>query len=298
MDSTTENATVQASTATPSLLSAATKLGKVGLIVSNLQRSLQFYSGVIGLQVLTRSEDFVLLGVAAENLVLLELEQRQGVRPLIGKRLGLYHSALLLPSRADLSSFAEHLQALGIRAGMSDHLVSEAFYLEDPDRLTIEVYADRNRKEWVWHNGEIAVATQPLNLGQLLDLPHQSWAGVPRGSTMGHIHLYVGDVRQAEQLYHQGLGMNVRSRGLPGALFLAAGDYHHHIGLNTWAGNVSVASETDARLSIWELKAGPADLSTMSDRMLSSGWRFLNEATFVDPWGIAMRLVADERPSS
>lgn len=223
---------------------------------------------------------------------MLELEQREGVRELTGKRLGLYHFALLLPSRADLSSFAEHLQTAGVRAGMSDHLVSEAFYLEDPDGLEIEVYADRDSKEWLWQNGEIAVATRPLDFRKLLKNPHQPWAGMPLGSTLGHIHLYIGDVLRAEQLYHHGLGMNVRSRSFPGALFLAAGEYHHHVGLNTWAGNVPVASETDARLSIWELQVPSPDLISLSDRMLSNGWRLLENATFVDPWGIALRLVA------
>ena len=285
------NGTMQSSAA-PRLLFAATKLGKVGLIVSDLQRSLEFYAGVIGLQILARSESSVQLGVAVENRILLELEQREGVRELTGKRLGLYHFALLLPSRADLSSFAEHLHALGMRVGMSDHVVSEAFYLEDPDGLTIEVYADRNPEGWVWHAGELAVATRPLNLRKLLDLAHQPWAAVPSGSTVGHIHLHVGDLHRAEELYLQGLGMNVRSRGFPGALFLAAGDYHHHIGLNTWAGNVAAASEADARLSIWELQVPPTDLTAMSDRMLLSGWRLLDNATFVDPWGITVRLVA------
>ncbi len=292
MQSTMEYRTTQSSPAAPSLLSAATKLGKVGLIVSDLDRSLQFYSEVIGLQILNRSERSVQLGVAADNRVLLELEQRKGVRALTGKRLGLYHFALLLPHRADLSSFAEHLQAVGIRYGMSDHLVSEAFYLEDPDGLQIEVYADRNRTEWVWHAGEIAVAVEPLNLRKLLNVPHQPWAGVPRGSRVGHIHLYIGDVHRAEQLYHRGMGMNVSSRGLPGSLFVAAGDYHHHVGLNTWAGNVAPASETDARLSVWELQVPPTDLIGITDRMLSSGWQLLDNATFVDPWGIAVQLVA------
>ena len=292
MEPTTQNDTMPSSATRP-LLFGATKLGKIGLIVSDLRPSLEFYEKVIGLEVLARSENFVQLGVAIENRILLELEQREGVGELTGKRLGLYHFALLLPSRRDLSSFAEHLQALGMRAGMSDHLVSEAFYLEDPDGLTIEVYADRNPEEWVWHAGEITVATRPLNLRRLLDLEHQSWAGVPSGSTIGHIHLHVGALDHAEKLYVQGLGMNVRSRGLPGALFLAANNYHHHLGLNTWAGNVPAASETDARLSFWELQVPSTDLMAMTNRMLSSGWRLLDHATFVDPWNIAVRLVAD-----
>ena len=292
MNSTMEDRGLQLATAATPLLSAATKLGKVGLIVSDLQRSIEFYAEIIGLQILARSESSAQLGVAVENRILLELEERKGVRELTGKRLGLYHFALLLPSRADLSSFAEHLQASGVRAGMSDHLVSEAFYLEDPDGLQIEVYADRNQEDWLWHDGEIAVAAQPLDLRKLLNHRHQPWAGVPLGSTIGHIHLYIGDVSRAEQLYHYGLGMNVRSRSFPGALFLAAGEYHHHIGLNIWAGNVRTASETEARLSFWELHLPPTDLIAMSDRMPLSGWRSLNDVTFVDPWGNALRVIA------
>ena len=292
MNSTMENRRLQLATAATPLLSAATKLGKVGLIVSDLQRSLEFYAEIIGLQILARSESSAQLGVAVENRILLELEERKGVRKLTGKRLGLYHFALLLPSRADLSSFAEHLQASGVRAGMSNHLVSEAFYLEDPDGLQIEVYADRDREDWLWQDGEIAMATQPLDLRKLLNHPHQPWAGVPLGSTIGHIHFYIGDVSRAERLYHYGLGLNVCSRSILGALFLAAGKYHHHVGLNTWAGNVPTASETDPRLSLWELQVPSTDLIALSDRMLSSGWRLLENSTFVDSWGSALRLVA------
>ncbi|WP_263385761.1 VOC family protein [Granulicella arctica] len=296
MLSTPENGTMPTHNGRSSLLSAVTRLGKVGLIVSDLQRSLEFYSEVIGLQILARSEGLVQLGVAAEHRVLLELESGDGVRALTGKRLGLYHFALLLPSRADLSSFAEHLQAAGIRAGMSDHLVSEAFYLGDPDGLQIEVYADRDPQQWLWEGDEIAVATQPLNLGELLSQPHPLWAGVPPGSTIGHIHLYIGDIPRAEQLYRHGLGMNVRARGFPGALFLAAGKYHHHIGLNTWAGNVPAASKTEARLSTWELQVQPSELISLCERLVSTGWKLSENTSFLDPWGIVLKVTALSEP--
>lgn len=187
MTGTMEDRGLQPTAAALPFISPATKLGKVGLIVSNFQRSLEFYADIIGLQILARSERSAQLGVAAENRILLELEERVGVRRLTGKRFGLYHFALLLRSRADLSSFAEHLQSAAVRAGMSDHLVSEAFYLEDPDSLQIEVYADRDREGWLRHDGEIAVATEPLNLRKHLSHRHQPWAGAPLGSTIGHI---------------------------------------------------------------------------------------------------------------
>lgn len=273
----------------PFQLSGSASLGAVGLIVSDRQRSLDFYAGVIGLNVLAQTGTSAQLGLAAEGRVLFELEQRPGVQPLVGKRLGLYHAALLLPSRADLASFAEHLQSRRIRAANSDHLVSEAFYLDDPDGLTLEVYADRERRLWPWQGEELAAAVLPLNLVKLLATPHGSWKGVPAGSSVRHIHLYIGDLRAAEKLYHRGLGLTVRTQRFPGALFLAAGDYH--VGLNTWAGAVSAASERDPRLSRWELQVPQGQISALVEQMSAYGWQLGTEQTFVDPWGIRLQLI-------
>ncbi len=279
-------------TAEPFQLSGSAGLGAVGLIVSDLQRSLDFYAGVIGLDVLTQAGTSAQLGVAAEGRVLLRLDQRPGVRPLVRRRMGLYHIALLLPSRAALAGFAEHLHRRGIYAASSDHLVSEAFYLGDPDGLTIEVYADRERHLWPWKGEELAVATLPLNLANLFAVPHNPWKGIPHGSFMGHIHLYIGDLKAAEKLYRHGLGMTVRTQGFPGALFLAAGDYHHHVGLNTWAGSVPAASENDPRLSLWELQVPQGEVSALMEQMSGSGWHLGTNQTLVDPWGIALQLIS------
>lgn len=273
-----------------SLLLESVSVGRVGLIISDLQRSLDFYAGVIGLDVLTQTPRSAQLGLASENHILLEVEQRLGVRPLRSKRLGLYHTALLLPSRAALASFAEHLYRRGIRAGSSDHLVSEAFYLDDPDGLTMEVYADREREVWPWRGKELAVATLPLNLAHLFVTPHTPWKGVPRDASMGHIHLYIGDLKRADQLYRHGLGLNVKTQSFPGALLLAAGDYHHHVGLNTWAGSVPPASKEDARLSWWELCVPDQQLSALREQMTASGWQIGREGALVDPWGISLQL--------
>ncbi len=272
-------------------ISGLASLGAVGLIVSDLQRSLDFYAGVIGLDVLAQDGMSAQLGVAPEARVLVELEHRPGVRPLVGRRLGLYHAALLLPSRAALASFAEHLQRRRIPAAGSDHLVSEAFYLNDPDGLTVEVYADRERRLWPWNGKELAVATLPLPLADLLQTPHTPWKGVPRGSSMGHVHLYVGDLQAAAQLYRRGLGMTATTQGFPGALFLAAGDYHHHVGLNTWAGAVPPASKTDPRLSRWELQLPQEHVSAAMEQMSATGWQLGTNQTFVDLWGIVLQLV-------
>ena len=272
-------------------LSNSAYLGAVGLSVSDLQRSLSFYAGVIGLDVLTQVGSSAQLGVAGEGRVLLELDQRPGTHPLVSKRLGLYHTALLLPSRAALASFAEHMHQRGIHVAGSDHLVSEAFYLSDPDGLTIEVYADRDRHLWPWNGKELRVATLPLNLQSLLATPHGLWKGVPLGSSMGHIHLYIGDLQVAERLYRRGLGMTVRTQGLPGVIFLVAGDYHHHVGLNTWAGSVPAASENDARLASWELRVPQDKVTGLGEQMVNFGWHLMTDHMFVDPWGIALQLI-------
>ena len=286
----TDPQTKRAFDTTPFSLSSAARLGKVGLIVSNLERSLGFYRDVIGLDVLFQEKRFAQLGLSTEGRALLELKEEHGVRPLAEKRLGIYHFALLLPSRADLSSFAEHIGDRGIRAGMSDHRVSEAFYLSDRDGLQLEVCADRDSSDWLTEAGELAVTVQPLNLRNLLGEPHRTWIGVPAGSIVGHIHFYVGDVLEAERLYGSGLGMNVRTRSLPGALFVAAGKYHHHVGLNTWAGKVPAATRTESRLSAWELEVPGEQLSELQHSLLASGWRHHSGTKFVDRWGIALRL--------
>ncbi len=266
------------------------KVGAAGLIVSDLGRSLDFYAGVIGLDVLSQTAASAQLGVAVDQTMLLELEQRPGVRPLRSKRLGLYHTAFLLPSRAQLASFAENLSRRGIRAGSSNHLVSEAFYLVDPDGLEIEIYADRARSQWPWRGSELDAAVLPLDRRDLLETPHSPWVGMPGGTIMGHIHLYVGDLEKADRLYRSGLGMNLRTRSIPGALFLAAGDYHHHLGLNTWAGQVPPATDSDARLAWWSLNIPEKERSSLQEKLLQFGWLLRPDHSFADPWGIALRF--------
>ena len=266
-------------------------MGRVGLIVSDVQRSLEFYAGVIGIHVLSQTPHFVQLGVAEENRVLLELEQRPDVRPLRRKRLGLYHIALLLPSRAALTSFANHLSQREIYAGSSDHLVSEAFYLRDPDGLELEVYADRARNVWPWRDEQLEMATLPLNFADLFSTPHTAWKGVPPGTSIGHMHFYIGDLKRAERIYREGLGMNVRTQGFPGALFLAAGDYHHHVGLIP--GPVPCLPPPRQTLASGGGSCVPdRQLSALQRQMRASGWQPGPEGALVDPWGISVRLTS------
>lgn len=244
---------------------------------------------------------FVQMGAAGSDAVLLEIEELPGVRPLDGRRvLGLYHFAVLLPSRLDLSAFIRHLRRAGVEAGSADHLYSEALYLVDPDGLTVEVYADRPREEWTCRDGELVTGVEPLRLAELLRLePRRPWTGAPAGTTVGHVHFFIGDLERAAVFYCDGLGMDKKTWSFPGALFVSAGGYHHHAGLNTWAAGSPVASRNDPRLLFWELMVqGGEDRDAALASLAAQGYPVTPEAgefSVADPWGIVMSLVTEDR---
>ncbi len=281
-------------------LPASARVGRVRLAVSHVQRSVAFYTEIIGLSVLRQRADFATLGVGENGRVLLELEEVAGVQPITrGTRLGLYHTAILLPSRADLSSFVEQARRLGVPFGAGDHAVSEAIYLVDPDGLSVEVYADRNRGSWTIRNGEIVTGTAALDLGGLLAAPHEPWRGVPAGTVMGHIHFYVGDMDQGTRFYHHGLGMNIMTSVFPGALFVAAGGYHHHVAFNIWAAGSPQAAQTDARVLFWELLLpDEKEVIRVAASLATAGWQASasdnGDRMISDPWGINVLLSADQ----
>lgn len=213
-----------------------TYVGHVRIKVQDLQRSLQYYQEVIGFQILERTDTSAKLTTDGKSSVL-SLEQPDNALPKEGKTTGLYHFALLLPSRSDLANIVRHFAQLGIRIGSSDHLVSEALYLSDPDGNGIEIYADRPASVWSWVNEEVQMAVDPLNFEDLLaENPQASWTGLPADTVMGHIHLHVSELKKTEEFYTKGLGFEVVNRFGTRALFISTGKYHHHIGLNTWNG--------------------------------------------------------------
>jgi catechol 2,3-dioxygenase len=278
-------------------LPADAQLGVVRLCIANLDRSLRFYRDVIGLNVMSASLHQARLGAHGDDRVLLELREQSGVRP-VPKRglLGLYHFALLLPSRGDLGRFVRHHGALGTPFGAADHSFSEATYLVDPDGLTIEVYADRPRDTWTVRAGEYAAVSDPLDVEDLVGSGgERSWAGVPRGSVIGHVHLYVGDLDAAAAFYHAALGLDRTIWSFPGALFMAAGGYHHHVGTNTWAGSAPVATAADARLEEWELVVPEIGVVAAAARSLQAGGYAVarvgdNAVVARDPWNITVRI--------
>jgi len=280
-----------------------TRLGRVRLQVGELVRSLAYYERVLGLRVLEQANGGVVLGAHDDDRPLVELRELRGARPVPRRgRIGLYHFAILLPDRPALGRFLAHLEQLGAYAGMSDHFVSEAIYLTDPDGLGIEVYADRPRSTWKNHDGQLVMTTVPLDVESVLHAATEStsgalWRGMPPGTTIGHVHLHVGDLESAAAFYHAGLGFDKTVWNYPGALFLSAGGYHHHLGTNTWAAGAPPAGPDDARLLEWEVVVPSGSDAADAARSLTSaeGAVATDGADWLgtDPWGTVVRIRAD-----
>lgn len=211
-----------------------TYTGEVHLNVLDLTRSIQFYKEVIGFKVLEEASNKAVL-TADGKIPLLVIEQPEHVTPKEAHKAGLYHFALLLPKRADLGAIIKHFIQHQVRIGASDHLVSEALYLSDPDGNGIEIYTDRDPAVWSWDNEQVAMSTDPLDGESIIaESGDQVWDGLPTGTVMGHVHLHVAHLPETETFYNA-LGFEVVTN-YPQALFMSNGKYHHHIGLNTWNG--------------------------------------------------------------
>jgi catechol 2,3-dioxygenase len=214
-------------------LPAATAIGQVGLTVSDLGRAVGYYTGAIGLTPLEHSSTEVVLGTGETPLV--HLVEEPGVTPSVGYT-GLFHIALRVPQRADLARWLAHAAASRVPlGGMSDHFVSEAIYLTDPDGHGIEIYADRPRE--VWEGRVSEMSTLALDVESLfgeISTPPPPFEGMPPGTDMGHVHLKVADVAESVAFYRDVLGFDLMTTYGAQAAFLSAGGYHHHIGANTW----------------------------------------------------------------
>jgi catechol 2,3-dioxygenase len=218
-------------------LPAETTLGPVRLRVADLDRASAFYARAVGLHPLERSAGEVHLG-PAPGRTLVELVAAEGAPARPRGATGLFHLAILVPGRAELARALHRVAEAGWAfTGASDHLVSEALYLDDPEGNGIEIYRDRPREEWRTDaDGQLEMATLPLDLdGVIAALPRDAAdEGMDPATTMGHVHLQVRDIPEAEGYYADALGFAPTVRGYPGALFVSAGGYHHHLGLNTW----------------------------------------------------------------
>lgn len=216
---------------------SATYAERIQLRVANLERALRFYQDALGFKIFEQDQSRAKLSADGQNTIL-SLVQPADVIPKQERRAGLYHFAILLPERSDLARLVHNLVRQGIRFGSADHLVSEAIYFEDPDGNGIEVYSDTDPTTWVWNPDGVEMATIPLDFDDLLkDAADASETfKLPAKTIIGHIHLHVSHLDEAEKFYTEGLGFEIATRFRDSALFLSTSKYHHHIALNIWNG--------------------------------------------------------------
>ena len=273
-------------------------VGAIGLVARNLDLLAGYYQKLLGLTMLERSDRMARLGVAGVTLI--EIEHRPSAKPDDPREAGLYHTAFLMPTRADHARWILHIAKNRIPiTGASDHGVSEAFYLDDPEGNGIEVYNDRPQDRWQRQDGLIVMNTKQLDVEAILrevDPANADYAAAPEGLRIGHIHLRVGNVEQAESFYRGVIGLDLtRRRG--GATFMSSGGYHHHVGANVWHSDGASRREAGrAGLAWYSLEAsGAAAINTIGGRVRAAGApldpiaRGLETA---DPWGTRIRLVA------
>jgi catechol 2,3-dioxygenase len=283
-----------------------TTLGAARLIVADLQRSVAFYTDVLGFTLAEgmAANGEAVLAVADDPTPVLWLDEHQGARRKPARSTGLYHVAILTPSRPDLARSLYHLAVSRYPlSGASDHLVSEALYLSDPDGNGLEIYRDRPRDEWPREGDQLLMDSIALDLEALLsegatDTTTRPWTGLATGTRVGHIHLHVAHLAPAVAFYRDIIGLDVMIQLAGSAAFMSAGGYHHHLGLNTWAGVGAPQPPADAvGIRMWDIiLPTPADVDAVAARLEPTGAAFEREASGAivtrDPSGNAVRLTA------
>ena len=253
-------------------------ISRVGLKARDAERLSAFYRSVIGLEELSREGGTISLG--AKGRPLLSIEADTAARPDDPKSAGLFHTAFLLPSRADLGRWINHAMASGTGIeGASDHLVSEALYITDPEGNGIEIYADRPRESWKKDGDNVAMATHRLDMqGVVASVPagDAGWIGAPANTVIGHVHLRVGDPATAEAWWRDELGFDTMARYGPSAVFMSSGGYHHHIGANSWH-SAGAAQRDASRTGLGWVELRSSDAVQAEERR--------------DPWGTVIRTV-------
>ncbi len=227
---------ITARTAAARALPPSTRIAHARVRVSNLENAVSFYRDLVGLTVISTDGKTSILSASAGKDPVLYLAQDSNAAPRNPRAPGLFHLALLYPERKDLAlAFKRLYEQRWPFQGFADHGVSEALYLSDSDGNGIELYIDRPRRTWPYRDGELEMITESLDVDDLLsELPSPAISTSGSGASIGHMHLQVSDLGKAERFYHAVLGFDITQRNFPGALFMSAGGYHHHIGVNTW----------------------------------------------------------------
>jgi catechol 2,3-dioxygenase len=270
-------------------------IGAVGLTVRDLDDVAAFYRDVIGLTMIERTAGVARLG--AGGVAFLELEERRDARPDDTRTAGLYHTAFLMPTRADLARWV--LQMASNRTpitGASDHFVSEAIYLDDPEGNGVEVYSDRPAEKWCWEDKLIAMTTDQLDFEDLVRAANTtSYDGAPDGLRIGHVHLRVGDVAAAERFYREGIGLDL-TRRRHGASFMSSGHYHHHVAGNVWH-SAGAGRRDDERAGLAWFSIESDDAAALAGRLQAAGFATVPRAKGLeasDPWGTRVRIVPQQ----
>ncbi len=276
------------------MTAAPMRIGTVRLKVRDLETVSAFYRQVLGLDVIETGTGRAVLGTG--DTALLELEGNAALLPPDPRQAGLFHTAFLLPTRADLARWLAHVAETRVPLqGASDHIVSEALYLADPEGNGIEVYADRPQALWRTPSGAVRMATDPLDLQDLLRTAEGTeWSGFPAGGRIGHVHLQVGDTEAADRFYRDILGFDIATR-YPGASFYGSGGYHHQLAGNVWnSRRAGMRPDGMAGLDTVEiLVRDPQDAAAIAARAEASGIPLDDHPgglTLHDPWGTRIDL--------
>jgi catechol 2,3-dioxygenase len=273
------------------------RIGMATLRVRNLDLVADYYRDAIGLTVMQRTATGARLG--AGGVPLLDLSLRAGAPAEARNAAGLYHTAFLMPTRKDLARWLVHAAKNKIPlSGFADHLVSESVYLDDPEGNGIEVYADRAPETWKWDGGSVAMATDQLDINGLLaltDTRTTNYAKAPDDLRIGHMHLRVGDLEQADRFYGGAIGFDP-TRKRSGAAFLSSGRYHHHLGINVWqSAGAGPRDDTATGLAWFSLEVAAQEiLVAQGERLRQAGAQAVaitNGIETTDPWGTKVRLI-------
>ena len=271
---------------TTSLLSDTLKLAPSELFVADLKNMTMYYKDFVGLEILESSKDSVLLG--QNHVGIIKLISKPKLTHAGPREAGLFHNAIVFDSRGELSRVAGNLIAAIPQSfsGTGDHLVSEAFYFNDPENNGVELYFDRPRDTWQWHNGHVMMDT--LYIDPIEYIQTYSSDRTSQDKKLGHVHLKVGDVQEARKFYIDLLGFNVTAY-VPGALFVSIGGYHHHIGLNSWMSTGAGIRTPSLGLSEVTITLGNENnVSNLAKRLEAAKHTFTyknGKIRVADPWG-------------
>ena len=290
-----EAGTMPAAAALPYGVTTAAHIKSAALRVRDLPGMSRYYQDTLRLQVLAESADEVMLGVANEPLLYLTSIPDAGFEDPTSA--GLFHIAYLMPTRVDLARWLVHAAVAKIPLdGFADHSVSEAIYLTDPEGNGIEVYSDRPRDKWQWKDGVVTMGTKELDIdaiAALTDMSKDTYDAAPEGLRIGHIHLRVGDIEEAQKFYSGAVGLDVTA-GRHGALFMSSGHYHHHVGNNIWqSAGAGPRDEDRAGLAWFAMEASPEALTAVREHLKGANVPTADTNSGLearDPWGTCVRF--------